>query len=528
MSTRDGEYGEFILKIIFLKQLEKLWGRTALFWFLCLCFSCKFVSFESEGVKILPGNADSFFCGDHAIVFFESEVNKQSAQEAVCLKTENCECGLELSWEGDRMLKIRPEEGWVKGKLYQLELNGTILKSEGNSFSVYEKACFFYGADCENREETEMGTFGENFVLLSEPSEEENIDGGEALVFEFSQPVNKADFLKAFCLEPSVDFFVESGEENTVFSVYPLKNWKINVRYRWNFKNLVSRENWILQKKTGGHFSSGRELTSPELLTVCPVIFDLERDCAVEKGEWLLNLGLDQNLSSEGCIGFVFSRAMNFSSVREQISFSPSVSGVFLKSEDETKFIFVPKENYKTGTQYLLTVDEKLEDKNGIHLSEEHKENFYPAQKFLEVNSIILGEKCFDFEEENGEEQMGVAEFADKVFEIPVKADLAGQTEITVSILFSEPIEESFLREVEKNVSLGVLFPASAAVPAKTAVLWNSERKMLTCTWKKMRNSMGDSESFYRLRLTGGKNGIETGRGNWLEEDLCLVLKFIL
>lgn len=521
------------MKILFLKRPGELWGKTVLCGFLWLCFSCRFVSFESESVKVVPGSGDAFFCGEQAAVFFENEVEKHSAEEAVCLKAENCECAVELVWEGERVLKIRPEEGWVKGKLYQLEVNGNILKSGGNSFSVYEKACFFYGAepeDLKNREGVEAEDFENKFVLVSAPFETENLGSCEPLVFEFSQPVGKAEFLNAFCLEPSADFLVEAGQENTVFCLVPLKNWKVNVCYRWSFKNLVSRENWILQKNTEGCFSAGTELTRPELLTVCPVVFDFESGCSVEGGNWLTNLCLDQNLPMNGGIGFVFSRPMNFSSVKEQISFSPSVSGVFLKSEDETKFIFLPKENYKTGTQYLLKAGEKLEDKNGIHLSETYKEFFCPAEKFLKVNSIIIGEKKFDFEEESGEagEILGAERFADEAFEIPLKSDFAGQTEMTVSVLFSENIEENFLSEVEKNVSLTVLFPASAAVPAKTAVRWNSERKMLTLTWKKMSTSTEDFENFYRLTLSGGKNGIETGRGNCLEEDLCLVLKFTL
>ena len=103
--------------------------------------------------------------------------------------------------------------------------------------------------------------------------------------------------------------------------------------------------------------------------------------------------------------------------------------------------------------------------------------------------------------------------------------DLTGVKEMTVYIVFSKSIEYDRVLDVENLITLSLLFPLTSTSPVKTAVVWNKERDMISLTWKNMTASTDEIGSFYVLKIIGGKNGINTGTGNYLKENICVYLK---
>ena len=232
-------------------------------------------------------------------------------------------------------------------------------------------------------------------------------------------------------------------------------------------------------------------------------------------------------------VGFIFSKPMDFESVKAGVSFSPAISGTFFKADsDETKFIFVPQDNYEIGAEYILTVSKNIKDKNGLNFFEEVKKTFFSGQEYLQIESIKFGQTLLNGTEADSselEENSTKETLKDGTAIKILKSEEDNENELTevcLGLLFSQSIEEEMLAAVEKSISLNAVFPLSLASPVKTEISWANERKMLFITWSRICASTEEENFFYKLKIAGGKTGLRTGRGNYLEEDLCAVIKF--
>ncbi len=481
-----------------------------IFIFLCFCFlSCSFIEFSSDCVKLLPAADSSSFCGEYVQIKFNCEVEKYEVQKSVTIKAGKNACELEYCWENSSLLKVKPENGWINGQFYECQIEGYVYKKNGNGFSVNEKSKFYYLPDSsvENCE---------NFTLVHVPSDSNYLDLNEKLIFSFSQKVEKQKFENVFSIQPSADYRIEED-------VIPQKNWNLNSFYEWKIDNLISSDKWILSGKTEGSFFTKTDTLQPELLLACPVSIDSDFLGAFEtetEAIWYTNLELDGNLKEKMPVGFIFSKPMDFESVKNSISFSPAISGTFFKlDENETEFIFVPENNYEIETEYILTVSKNIKDKSGLNLFEEVKKTFFSGQKYLQIESLRFGQTDFDFKENSIKEILKDGT-AVKILESEEEI-----TEVCLGILFSESIEEEMLATVEKSISLNAVFPLSLNSPVKSEISWSNERKMLFISWSRVCAS-NEEDFFYRLKIAGGKTGVCTGRRNYLEEDLCAVIKF--
>ncbi len=514
----------------------------AVYFWSCLCFcflSCSFIEFSSDCVELLPSAESSVFCGEYIQIKFNCEVEEYEVQNAVTVKTGKSECELEYLWEDSSVLKVKPENGWINGQFYECSIEGYIYKKNGSSFSVNEKSKFYYLPDSSKAESAEKSEEGnENFTLVYSCSDNDFVESTEKLIFSFSKEVEKQKFENSFSIQPSIDYTIESAEFSKTFYVIPQKNWNLNSFYEWKIDGLISFDNWILNGKTEGSFFIKTDTVQPQLVCVCPV--NVEKDSVFLTSEtevtWYTNLEVDGNIKEKMPVGFIFSKPMDFESVKSSVSFSPALSGTFFNfSDDETKFIFVPENNYEIGTEYILTVSKNIKDKNGLTFFSDVKKTFFSAQKYLEIRSIKFGQTLLKITESDStefKESSSIENFKDGAA-IKIKGDESDDVkteeetaEVCLGLLFSETIEEEVLTNGENSISVNAVFPLSLSSPVKTEISWGSERKMLFITWSQIRPSTEEENFFYKLKIAGGKNGVRTGRGNYLEEDLCAVIKF--
>ncbi len=500
------------------------------FVFFCLCFlSCSFLEFSSDCVKLVPAADSSVFFGDCAQIKFNCEVEKYEVQKAVTIKSGKTNCELEYCWEDSSLLKVKPENGWLKGQFYECSLEGYVYKKNGNGFSVNEKSKFYYlpNDSVENYEK---------FTIVNFPSDSDFVDLNEKLIFSFSKNVEKQKFENSFSIQPSTDYRIECDELSKTFYVIPQSAWNLNSLYEWKIDKLISADNWILIGKTEGSFFTKTDTEQPKLLCVCPVEVDansLSFSTFETEATWYTNLELDGNLKEKMPVGFVFSKPMDFESLKSSVSFSPAISGTFFTiGKDETKFIFVPEDNYEIGTQYILTVSKNIKDKSGLNLFEEVKKTFFSGQKYLQIESIKFGQTLLKGTEadSSGSQENSIKESLKDGTAIKIsKNDEQNDEEVTeacLGLLFGAKIEEEMLATVEKSITLSAVFPLSLSSPVKSEISWANERKMLFITWSRVCASTDDENFFYKLKIAGGKTGVRTGRGNYLEEDLCAVIKF--
>lgn len=501
-----------------------------IFVFFCFCFlSCSFIEFSSDCVKLFPGAETSSFYADYVQIKFNCEVEKYEVQKSVTIKAGKNTCELEYYWQDSSLLKVKPENGWINGQFYECSVEGYVYKKNGNGFSVNEKVKFWYLPD------SSAESF-ENFTIVNFPSDDSFIELKEKLIFSFSKAVEKQRFENSFSIHPAADYTIECDELSKTFYIIPQKGWSLNSLYEWKIDALISDDNWSLSGKTEGSFFTKADTVQPELLLVCPVAVDadsLSLSGSDASAIWYTNLEIDGNLKEKMPVGFIFSKPMDFESVKAGVSFSPAISGTFFKADsDETKFIFVPQDNYEIGAEYILTVSKNIKDKNGLNFFEEVKKTFFSGQEYLQIESIKFGQTLLNGTEADSSEleENSIKETLKDGTAIKIlKSEEENENELTevcLGLLFSQSIEEEMLAAVEKSISLNAVFPLSLASPVKTEISWANERKMLFITWSRICASTEEENFFYKLKIAGGKTGLRTGRGNYLEEDLCAVIKF--
>ena len=462
--------------------------------------SCNLISFEDYSVDSNLKGSLTTFNGESVIFLFNCDVIPYYVENSITLKKEENTCEVNYQWLSPSLVTIRPKEGWVKGNFYQCELKGNIYEKSGITFSVNENCSFIYGSS------------EEKFILVKAPFEEDSFEQDESLVFEFNYSVDRAKFDDCFIFDSSVPYRIEVSDDNKIYKIIPVSKWAINESLNWSLNELVANDNLILSGKREGKINIIRDFNRPELLKICAV------ESFSEDAVWYTELLLNKNISKKMPIGFIFSKSMNIDSVRNGIDITPSVNGYFTCiSDNYEKFLFIPEENYAIETEYLISVNSDIMDKDQIKLVRDYREKFVSGDSYLYIKTIQLeNESSINIQNENIPE----------CIDVNLGEDISGEKEMSAYILFSSSIKDENLLKVENMISLSLVFPLTSANPVKTAVTWNSTRDIITVTWKNMTVSSDDVDSFYKFEVTGGKTGVDTGNGNYLKESLCMYLKF--
>lgn len=467
--------------------------------FLFAFISCDLVTDKEYFVSVNPNHSFSWFNGSAVCYNFNCDIIQYYVENSVQLKKNGLICEIEFEWLSSSFVKIRPKEDWFNGALYQCELKGILYEKSGVEFSVNDTCTFYYG------------NASESFYLTQAPFDEKEFDLTKSIVFKFNHKIYKTKFLESLSISTSTSYKVETNDDNTEFTIIPDESWHANEIINWSFNDLISADNYILSGKNYGRIQCISDIEKPKVLTVCAVS---SKDA---DAFWDTENSLNNNISGKMPIGLIFSKSMNLKSLKSGFSIVPNIPGnVSCVSDDCTKFLFIPEENYAIDTEYLLNISSDVEDSSGIKLSENYKEIFTSSETYLSISSL-------QFESEP--ELSFPGDTIPDCMTVNMAEDLTGVKEMTVYIIFSKPIESDRVLDVENLITLSLVFPLTSTSPVKTAVVWNKERDMISLTWKNMTASTAEVGSFYVLKIIGGKNGINTGTGNYLKENMCVYLK---
>ena len=110
----------------------------------------------------------------------------------------------------------------------------------------------------------------------------------------------------------------------------------------------------------------------------------------------------------------------------------------------------------------------------------------------------------------------------------PAIKNLESKYELTVNICFSTVIKPENQNLAVKKINMSLLFPATSESPVQTQIQWNNSGNRVSLTWENFSIETADVESFYKLQIIGGKNGINNGFGEYMEDDLCIMLKPVI
>lgn len=457
-----------------------------------LISSCNIVDFGNDEISCLPSSDSESYSQEYVEVAFNCEVDHYSAEQCIKIQNNNQPLELVFKW-GSNTLYAKPEIGWVNGRCYILVVNGSVLKYNGSLFSVDYKCSFVYGNN------------NDSFTLISKPVDDTALLVSDSISFSFNHEVSYVNFNKAFKISPSEKISYSISSDQKTITITPVSGWKINTIYKWEITNLISIDNWGLSGITNGFFKIQNDIENPDLLKICPV--SDTSDPAI----WFENTDIDRNISKRECIGFIFSKSMDFSTVKSGISISPNINGyLYQATSDRKRFLFVPLSNYEIETKYLITISSSVKDSIGNSLYQEIKKEFYSGDSYLEIVSLNIG---------------GI-DYSSIPDELEASTTTVNANEILAAVItFSNPIDINSRYAVVNNISLNLQFPMTSASPILLSSKWDSSNTVLTLNWGNITKSTSENKSYYDLKFNGGKSGISTGNGRYMEDSICIHIK---
>lgn len=444
-----------------------------------ILFSCNIITFEKLYFDCNIQNDTKFFYKDEIQINFNLIPELDSLEKITSLKCDGKIINIELVKE-ENVFKIKPKDFWKNGFTYQLVIDGSVKLLDGGRFDVFLQRDFVYGIK-------------ENQLVLTEYSNPQKNDSGlyESITFIFNQPIDNISFIDGFSISPFCDTRIVFSEDKTVVKVFPLEKWSRNIFYEWKLDEIYSFEKYIINKNYNGFFETCAASAIPELIQVCPI------DEIDFNYVWNLESELDKIIRDKQCIGFIFSEPMDFESVSSAISFSPSIKGSLICLENyPNKFIWKPLNSWEIDTLYNLKVLDSACDLEGKKLFSSKEYFFTSFNQFLQVSNIDYTINSTD-----------------------------DVVTCNIDITFSSPVSIDSLIQTVESISFKPIFPLSISNPYLEEVKWNENRTIVSLQWSGFSKSSDETEYFYKLIISAGKNGAKNDVGEYLQEDVCEIVK---
>jgi hypothetical protein len=447
-----------------------------------LC-ACKFVTWEYLDVACNVAPDQNRFFEDYIQLNFSIRPDIQAAEKLIRLSTASGIVNHDVRREGSGLF-IRPHAYWQKGASYTFTLTGSLRMEDGRYYTVDIDRSFHYGDK------------NDAFYLVSGDFKD------ETLIFVFSKPPAIASFYENCAISPQTETDIAFSPDGMTVTVKPKTGWTINTIYAWTIRNMLSHDDYIMERTYTGTFRGLFDVNLPELLKVCPVTY--EPNAAL----WHENKPLDGELLEKQAIGFIFSKPMEESSVKNGVIFTPNINGYMLK-ESDYKYIFIPEEAYQLKKQYRVQASRTISDISGLKLFEDKSYFFTTVNDYIKISAIKFDDNS-DSMHSNG-----------TISDYTVASD--GRLRVTIN--FSSAIPEEHRSKALSSVSLEILFPLSTANPALVSVTWGDKGSALNMAWEGLEKSAGVIEQFYSLNIKGGRNGVINDYSEYLKDDVCVLFK---
>ena len=453
--------------------------------------SCGFLDFTPVEVGCPRLDGDGYFDGVELELEFSHEPDLVSLKELVVLKRDGVRVDSLVRLEGGRAL-VMPTEPWQRGVEYSLGVEGQLELVAGGSHGVSFYRRFWYGRP------------GEGFSLL-EWTAPAGAGGDAALVLEFDCGVDMPSFAKSFSLEPKVDYRVHVENQGRRVVVVPQEGWPVNTRFLWKLSRCQSSQQVLLDKSYQDDFVWAVDIQIPVLEGVYSLGLD---------GTSLVELG---SVFDRQPLVLVFSKEMDFDSVRSGLQVEPGISGELYPGADGRRFVWMPAEHWSLEGQYRVVLDSSVKDVSGLPLGQQEQRFFSSFNEYLQVQTIVLGD---------GEAEAGRVDFADEesFFREIIYKSYDDELKIITAITFSQPLSQDLLYQALDSVTMEPFFPVTGAYPILEMARRQGDHT-LVLHWSGFSPSTTDVDNFYQLKISGGASGPVTDSGCYLKEDVCLVIQ---
>ena len=462
--------------------------ETALLFLMLLFAGCKpLITFEYLDINCSIGEKQDYFADEKIKISFSCMPDTNDVQKKIHLYEDSGIVSADFEWAGS-IIYIYPHKPWQKGQFYTLDLHGTLKMLDGRTYTAELFRTFIYGST-DNDFELSSHEFNQNLLSL-----------------DFSKPVSIDSFLEKFYLSPFADYRIDFSADNCTAIVSPKNGWAVNTAYTWTVKNMISADGYLMNKEYSGLFTGVYDTKQATLEFVCPV------DYSNSGSIWYTQYQLDNHLLENQSIGFSFSKPMDETTVSSAISFFPSISGFYVK-ETESRFVFIPNDNYQICKEYRIIISDTAKDTSGLSLYEPMYIFFTTANQFLAVTEITFDNNTVPVPVDGT-----IIDYVIKPLILPNDPYTIGTV-----INFSTAIPREQRHDAVNAISLTVIFPDTANSPLPFSAYWSDGGARLTIEWSGFSVSSGDIINYYLLKISGGQNGIKNGANEYLETDVCVI-----
>jgi len=406
-------------------------------------------------------------------------------------------------------LVFSPVSPWLAGTRYAMNLSGQVRSLDGRELRL-EKCVFFYAINDSPAPLVEWfcPIDGASVAVFTENP------GDNVIEIMFSRPMDRFSTELAFSIDGVGEKIFHWSDDDMRLAVNPDKNLSPWVIYRWTLKNTArSRDSVPLAKAVSACFVTDLRRQLPCVLGAYPAIFS--------QGRWLANGGLlETHLGPGQGIVIEFTKRMADSSLNS-IRFDPSLTGK-IERISETAIVFIPARDPQPELSYTMIVPADAKDEEGLKMGTDFRAHFIADIPYLKIMSFNAdGVPVLNLTDRNTE-KTGGGLYPGQALAVPI--DVPGADALRFTIRFSLPFELEARQGIPKSITLEPYFPHTLAPVALRFVSWLSDDR-LRMEWEGLKPGISGQPHYYKLVITGGSSGVNTGNGMYMKESQFIVLE---
>jgi hypothetical protein len=464
---------------------------------LCAIFQtfCGFIDLRQIGFSVEPDSMDSLLNGSYSpvIVRFDTEMEKSDAEKILQITSDMGVMKGDIVWK-DNDLYFVPISGWTAGIRYTASLTGTIRSVDGRELRLHRFITFY----AVNKDEPPL-------LEWHYPAAGASVGTGDIfLEFHFSRSMDRLTAESSLAIEGIGNKTFEWSDNGKILKVSGDKTFTPWVTYRWNLRDSAKSADGVpLPKTYSGYFTTNLDQILPQVTGVFPVLHS--------NGCWYpTGAGIKTGLGSGQGIAVEFNKPMG-ETVLRSMRFEPALTGrTELLSEKGIVYIFT--KDPEPETEYALIISSETKDSEGLKIGTDYRINFVPDIPFLNVLSFTADA---NFSTENLSSNMT----------IPVKI-ISGTGELSFSIGFSLGFTTEEKQNTAQKIMLTSFFPRTLSPIALQYVKWFSDDRIYM-RWEGLSTGAKEAPNYYKLLIPGGRNGVISGTGMFMKEDLIIYLEAV-
>lgn len=466
--------------------------------------SCSVITFKNLSIKTNI-NSSGYLTAPYLTVNFNLPVTHSEIEKLITLKKNGSIISPDIDFF-DNAMTVIPDEGWINNCEYAINIYGSIHTSQDGNFEIRFSKKFIYGQS------------DSPFILNDKIIPDYKADTDSSLTFIFNKPVDVESFEKSFSLLPYTQTTIDYIDNNKKIRITPVTEWLSNTSYRYSLSGLISEDGTLLSENITDIFLPVYTSFQPELISInsgtITTLSPLQYSMNMNQTDGLNIL----NIKSGDALIFTFNKQMDFSSVKNGLTITPSIPGKYLS--DKERIIFIPDENLKISQLYKLHFSQTIKDTLNIPIHKEQTYCFIPDFNYLQIQRVSINNKL----------------------DVPLYKQVLNDSFITnieisntgtlfLNIIFDKELNSTTLKNLDRFIYIQPYFPKYTKSPVLTSIQISDDNKSVIYQYSnlsvpKSSSSINTGEKIqYKISIRPTELFPCSINNEYLKEELCTIIQ---